>query len=453
MNPLVIDVHAHIFNALDIPIEGYLRSRRAGNTGIEKWLHPFVGPILFPYVADGMRDKCAAGEVQRPPEKDPAYGLSVRLLDSANADRLRSWEATLTRSVDQIVDEMLETYPKIDLFIPLMIDYEYWFENTQDTPLKSQISNVAENVKRHKGRIHPFVPFDPARELAKEEGLFNPDGVAPEKDGSLDLVVDAIQDKGFIGVKLYNSLGYRPLGNESREAEGYRKRIRVRNDKMQYRLEGRKLDEQLRRLYKYCEDEGVPITAHCQTGGIEAYPRASSDFGEAGYWRDVLQEFNDLRVNLGHFGWSQGHECGYFCEGSCVKDICGMMLTFDNLYADVSHHGVTTWKARRQIRKGYRAMQHDFADGIDVIKQRMLFGTDWHVLKRFRNYGRFQEDYVNLLREKGFFSDAEIEAFLAGNALTFLGLRPGDKNRDRLKAFYEKHGIPEPEWFTETAKV
>jgi len=51
----------------------------------------------------------------------------------------------------------------------------------------------------------------------------NPEGSASEIS-SLSMVKDAIENKGYIGVKLYNSLGYKPYLNK--EVEENRKKIR-----------------------------------------------------------------------------------------------------------------------------------------------------------------------------------------------------------------------------------
>jgi hypothetical protein len=55
------------------------------------------------------------------------------------------------------------------------------------------------------------------------------------------------------------------------------------------------------------------------------------------------------------------------------------------------------------------------------------------------------------LRQTDFFTEEEIDRFLGGNALEFLGLLPGGKNRERLENFYAKKKIAPPKWFTDTA--
>jgi len=60
MSP-IIDVHTHIFSALDIPIEGYLLSRHSEHR-LGRLLDPLISvfpmPLLYRYVARRSRERC-----------------------------------------------------------------------------------------------------------------------------------------------------------------------------------------------------------------------------------------------------------------------------------------------------------------------------------------------------------------------------------------------------------
>jgi predicted TIM-barrel fold metal-dependent hydrolase len=494
----IIDAHVHIFNALDIPVEGYLRSRSPD-------IVDFILPNLFTYLTDRMRDRCvlreqvnqygdlmavvksmaeeesperfaqtaeeeALGEYVSPEEsldeyvgtpKDESVGLKwlytilLKVFSVYMWQRLDLWEKALTKDAGRLAGDLLDIDwgKRVDLYVPLMVDYEYWFKNTLDHDLESQIQDIYENaVIPNQGRIHPFVPFDPARQLVweKRDKMLTPDGQRP-KYSSLDLVKDAIENKGFIGVKLYNSLGYKPIGNNDLLTPLRRKRIAVRNGKMPYLFPDVDYDRVLWELYEYCAEEQIPITTHCQTGGIEAYPEASFDFCDPVFWREVLDKYKDLRLNLGHFGW--GQKQGYKNESdNWVRKICEMIIKYDHLYADVSHHNVVSSSGRRKHISSYEAMRNDYAGkGLEKLKKRILYGSDWHVLKRVKNFEIFMAKYIQVMEQASFYTKEEMENFLGGNALEFLGLLPGGKNRERLKDFYAKEKIPPPYWFTSTA--
>jgi predicted TIM-barrel fold metal-dependent hydrolase len=452
MSSPIIDVHTHIFSALDIPLEGYLLSRRS-----ERQLFPlfdlmisvFPMPQLFGYVAKRARERCVTRQLDPDTKRGRIYTFMLWFYGVLANQEFLDWEDSLSSCSETNAKLLTETWQDVDLFVPLMIDYEYWFANSMDNRLGDQIDTVAEKViLPHKGRIHPFVPFDPARELAYRKARISPDGQL-EGDRPMTLVKEAIEEKGFIGVKLYNSLGYRPLGNANPEVSMKRRRIAVRNNKLTYLFDGEEYDEVLCELYDYCVDNDVPITAHCVMNGIEAYPGASFDFGKAEFWEEVLKQdrYKNLRLNLAHFGWNQAAGQGYTGSESWVINICNLIKKYENVYADVSHHRVLNDKGRRSFVEGYRQMQKDFPDDIEKIKKRILYGSDWHVLRRMRGYRKFLEDYERVLTEAELFSEDELEDFRGGNALEFLGLLPGAENYERLRSFYRANGTTPPAWF------
>jgi hypothetical protein len=477
----IIDIHAHTFRGRDIPLRGYLLSRR-----YEEWYIKLLAPILFRIIANCIRKAPAE-------KKGPMCGLVLELVYGYMGQGYRKWADIM--SLDEVADiakKLVETYDKdgIELYVPLMIDYEYWFKNSPEPHIAEQIDTTYRDiVLRFQGKIHPFAPFDPARELAHRHKLPGPDDYPDgpaEKYSSIDMVKEAIRNKGFIGVKVYNTLGYRPLGNGAVDKK--RRRIFRTNKMRQYEcFTGEEFDEVMSELYDFCVQEQVPITAHCVSNGIEAYWRASFDFGSPEYWRAALDAFPDLHVNLGHFGWD--HPEGYYpkdalrfvkqsmrkvvqsVRGSSyvamsapaypegkktwTREICEMMAKYKYLYADVSHHGVTKDADIPKYKRAFRGMCNDFPG---VIQTKTLFGIDWHVITRAENHEQFKDRYVGVLGDENIFTDEEIAGFLGGNALHFLGLLPigtdpsvgWTKNRERLQRFYRDNNINPPDWFTAT---
>ena len=123
-----------------------------------------------------------------------------------------------------------------------------------------------------------------------------------------------------------------------------------------------------------------------------------------------------------------------------------MMNEFDYLFTDVACHNVVAYRSRWKYISDYKEICHDYP----VVKKRLLFGIDWHIIKRLRNYKNFKSKYVQVLKHHNLFTDDEIGDFLGGNALNFLGLLPGGKNRARLEKFYDDNNIDKPEWFRNT---
>jgi predicted TIM-barrel fold metal-dependent hydrolase len=471
----VIDIHAHVFRGRDIPLKGYLLSR-----SYPEWTIRLAAPLIFTILENAIRGESHGFIVD----------LVKRLAFAYTGKGYRRWADILSLGdMAEIAQQMVDTFKqdRTGLFVPLMIDYEYWFKHTKKLPIVDQIDSMYRDVViPFKGRIHPFAPFDPARELAYRAKLpapGEPDGGPREKYSSLEMAKEAVRNKGFIGVKVYNTLGYRPLGNAVVDIQ--RRSIFYRNGMRRYAaFTGAEFDEVLSDLYRYCEREEVPITGHCTHDGIEAYPQASFDFGSPRYWSAVLERYPRLHVNLAHFGWSRPEEyitaprryfydrpwqafrrrvAGYPGRASdsstggepsvhWVREIAEMLTRYPNLYVDVAHHGVTDDANIPKFQKAYAAMCRDYPG---AIQKKLLFGIDWHVIARVDDYTAFKERYQRVLEEGGIFNKKEMQDFLGGNALHFLGLLPPSKkakgrwsrNWKRLKSFYRKNRIQPPKWF------
>jgi predicted TIM-barrel fold metal-dependent hydrolase len=450
----VIDVHAHVFRGIDIPLKGYLLSRTY------EWPLKLIAPLAVPVIARCVRRRVRAeapGLVCR-----SVLELAYRVMGQG----YRRWAEILSQQdLAAVARRLMDAFPGdgIELSVPLMIDYEYWFRNTRDIQIDDQVRKVASSiVVPSAGRIHPFVPFDPARELAWRQRLPRPDDPAigpAEHVSSLALVKDAVLSRGFIGVKLYNSLGYRPLGNA--EVDDARRRHFRRIGRPRYcRFSGEEIDAVLDELYAFCVANQVPIVAHCGSDGIEAYPGASLAFGSPEHWRPVLERHPGLHLDLAHFGWSHGLRYADARQRrrrspNWIRTILGMLEEFPDLYTDVAHHEVVTGEAERNFTEDYRAM---CADHPGLVQKRLLFGIDWHVIARMDGFEGFKAAYARILGGSEAFSPPQIEDFFGGNALRFLGLLPlgtsnadgWTMNRTRLAAFYAANHIVPPGWFTST---
>ncbi len=119
----------------------------------------------------------------------------------------------------------------------------WWFKRDKKT-YEGTISMLSRVAARFPAQIWPLVPFEPRR----------PDG--------LDYVKRAVEEQGFLGVKLYSRCGWMPLHN--RELYG---------DNL-----GAKLDKRLEAFFDYMIDNDLPLLNHTSPTGFPpegqlAYPR------------------------------------------------------------------------------------------------------------------------------------------------------------------------------------
>lgn len=445
----VVDIHCHTFNAEDLPVKGFigkvLGNKRAlvrlldrvvdsavqgvavsaarEEQELDAWLarpgrSPFealppdltaevehqVDDIIAELDPSGLQDLAAAERELAAAEGEVGLeGLGDRLAD---VKRYMRWAALFGKRRIDLTEEMIRTYPEVDLFTPLLVD----FQGLDDRPRTSIVMQfeLQEKISRLSMRgdlgaaVHPFVGFDPRR----------PDALRNARLG--------VTGFGCVGVKMYPPMGFRPWGNLDR--------VPVLMD----RAEAERVDDALRELYDWCETEQVPITAHCNptnyaNDGFEEFSHPDS-------WREALEHHPGLHLNLGHFGWS-ARDRGW------TAAIAGMAADFDHLYADIGNHQV------EELEDSFVVLRELFdtsAGPAIPMMGRLMFGTDWFMVAGHR---RFEEFLVRFREEfEGAFPD-HLDSFLGGAALRFLGFDEADNgNARRLRERYDTAGFERPDW-------
>ena len=144
----VIDMHERIFRGRDIPLKGYLLSR-----AYPSWNRSAVW-LLAPLLARCIRRRIDRGR------RDLHCRLLLFLMRFALGKGYRTWADILSMgNVPEVAAPLDSTYVHngISLTTPLVIDYEYWFRNSVDTPVAEQVDLIAQDVvKRWQGRFHPW---------------------------------------------------------------------------------------------------------------------------------------------------------------------------------------------------------------------------------------------------------------------------------------------------------
>ena len=99
----VIDVHAHVFNARDIPIMGYLKSRRS-----KQVLERLLSWLLVPRLC-----RCLDKE---PKKRGGWCNLMLEVVSAMMGGQYREWARTLSYDAVDIATELVESFPDIALF-------------------------------------------------------------------------------------------------------------------------------------------------------------------------------------------------------------------------------------------------------------------------------------------------------------------------------------------------
>jgi predicted TIM-barrel fold metal-dependent hydrolase len=364
--------------------------------------------------------------------------LARRLNTSDYAFRkVKEWGDLLSGFRRDIVGKYLATFDTgahdIVLFAPALVDFSNWLGDTAASPLQQQVDLMDVLARRQrKARMHGYVAFDPLRQLLAEE--------TRTMQTPLTLARAAVETQGFLGVKIYSPMGFRPTSNAG---AGTTFPATVMGGRRDF---GARLDKALDDLYAWCRRDGVAILAHASNSQA-----ANREFGlraDPKFWRIVLRKHRELRLNLAHFGRFEITGPGGAIDlnrlaGTWEWEI-GRIIKQDrapNVYADLSYF---TWiigndTDARQRKLAAEALKRWFAE-FDPECRRILFGTDWAMTAPVRDSEGYLPRMIGFLQDVGL-TEGQLDNVLFSNAVRFFGLRQGDPARSRLASYYAKHKL------------
>lgn len=343
------------------------------------------------------------------------------------------WVAMLTRTRAAIVDQLISLYGSengVRIYSPSIVDLGRWFDTGEDgevSPIADQIAVMSAIAQRRKDvLIVPFAPFCPLR--AAEELRRNPDA------DILRNVRDAVERKGFGGVKLYPPMGFRPLDNRGQVTWAADRNFG----------DAQAFDAPLRALYDWCAANEVPIKAHANNS--LAAGRNTGEFANPTGWRKVLDRpvWQGLHLNLAHFGGFEETRPESGLTGPDWEDaLIAMVPRYPNLYFDVSYwtEATTGSAAERDRVMGRMAA---LLSAHPQMAERVMYGSDWSMIGREPGHQAYLDGAIKAFRNLDL-SPAQMQAVMGGNAARYLGLDRNGKQRQRLDRFhgdnpvYRKH--------------
>jgi predicted TIM-barrel fold metal-dependent hydrolase len=314
----------------------------------------------------------------------------------------------IAKTQKDMIDLLKGYYPPHTHFVLLTMDMEFMGAGKPIQNFQKQVNELAvlKSNPAYTEFIYPFIFADPRRENIYE------------------IVMDAIEQKKFTGIKLYPALGYFPF------------------------------DKRLRTVYEHALKHDLPLTTHCIAGvvffrgtkqeafgDVAAHPIALKQplYGTKGidftlnfthplnfnclmdinilkrYWGDDAPDLSNLKICMGHFGggdeWNKyltdpwlpaynaptggslnidnawfdemDKDCKIIRKAySWFSVICDMMRKFPKMYADVSY----TVSDDRTFPLLKLLLTSDYyteaREGHPSISSRILFGTDFFVVSK-----------------------------------------------------------------------
>ncbi|MCK4662353.1 MAG: amidohydrolase family protein [Bacteroidales bacterium] len=309
----------------------------------------------------------------------PGFYLTAKILNNLNPfsdkdvfDRyIKFARIGKLGSQQEIFENCKEHYPEDTNFVILPMDMAFMGAGKVPRPYKNQLEELA-NLKKLYPQIIPFIHVDPRRKEI------------------LNLLKKSVEEWDFKGVKLYPPLGYFPY------------------------------DEDLYPIYDYCQENNIPIIAHCSPYNPVHYKGSKKDllkllskskthisikgkkkkelcshFTHPENYEYVLKDFDKLKICLAHFG-SEYYWDKYLDSPSDITNwfviIKNMIEKHKNLYTDLSF---------TLNNKEYFSLLKVLLSN-NKIKHKILFGSDYYMVQTKTYERRFGIDLRAFIGEVNF---------------------------------------------------
>lgn len=344
-------------------------------------------------------------------------GLVKKYLKLTRSDFFRTQKLESSKEItDQLFDIYQNTHPKKLKHIfasVLMMDMERAIDGEPDESFEKQIAEIkALRKEKHttegitfdyKDSIIPFFALDPHNPNLFKQFIdaFTP---IPSSNGGNGTDTQT----NFHGVKLYPALGYLPY------------------------------HPALMKVFKVCEEKGIPITSHC--GGVRTHPskdiikveyldqnyqpksktihlensrKSGNDFSSyfirPEHWERVLKKYPDLKVNIAHLGdnsewrnYRQGERSG------TVQRTFQLVKDHKNVFADLSYSFYT----KANVKAIYKKLKTD-----SELQSKIMYGSDYYMCQIER--GEMDKYYKYIV--KTFQKEMDIyDKVFVKNAIDFL---------------------------------
>lgn len=299
-------------------------------------------------------------------------------------DVVETLRIALLPTITDVADHILDQMDRDDAIVALMMDIRGPDEPERDREnFVRQIEGTEEAALQRPGRVLPFF------------------GVHPEREDHFDLLKQAVEQRGFLGVKLYPSLGY-------------------------------EVDHPaLLNVYDYCIDMDVPVLLHCGHGGF--YRKAEFiDYCDPRHWEDVITGSREsLRVCFAHFGgWQSLGTPEGLDPGTWGHTILTLIRNRPNVFTDLAYH--TNQMERDEDERHYFTKLSEMLED-DLLKRRMLYGSDSWLLRLDLTNTVYQRYFREKMTAEEFRQIAEIAP------KEFLGFpAPGQPMRANLRRYIER---------------
>lgn len=493
--PLRIDMHCHFLNLRDLSAGPFV-VRRALNfdesnlPGLDAAVGFLVGAAARVLRLTTKATMNETGNLRfelKDKDEQPYYRDPSRFCKDAEHFQKGLFKATDRNQLTGIFSNKVrnagriaEVYPSIDIFMPSMVDL--YDDRRSMRSIAQQIHFYEALNLSTGGRYLPMVSYNPQRQYQAEL-----QGYTGEPQPYLDLVKDAVLNKGFVGVKLHPSSGFSPINNLRFGCVNTATQL-VDEDDQELFDRFTAYDRMLAELYTFCAAHNVPILTHGSTGitsnrrcmrGPRGKPewtdrptgRRGAGATEWRYlhrrlgrvngqdsnmplewtnapdvWDQIARDFG-VKVIISHFSDSLkvDEERAVVSPSPWLMRAAEICNRNRNVYMDLSiiteffkEEETEEKPAVYKIRPGYREVFAKLNQRFPNLRKQLLYGTDWHMPHTAFVGADFLPLVEMLLDQSGL--GAEKNAIMGTRAVELFGLKQEQPTRRRLEAFYARRG-------------
>jgi predicted TIM-barrel fold metal-dependent hydrolase len=379
-----------------------------------------------------------------PPTRSTAKSTAKKAYDSkTDIGTYLRWFSLISRYRYQLADQLADDFErqgfKPKLLSPALVDYDLWLgEEVRRSSLTDQVEVMDRVSQRAEGpAVHGYVAYDPLRQVYWDQPKLREHA----RFSSLELVQHAVKDCGFLGVKLYPPMGFRPTGN-GLQPQGYPDQVVADLGTVAV---GAELDRALSGLYDLCTRLDIPILAHASHGN-GAFADAA-DRADPAYWIAVFDRWPKLRVCLAHFGGfsapSAAAPAGAVSPENSWEWTLGRYVAANpqsRVYADISY--LAEVFAKPEARAKTAANIRAFVKAFDPKVEHLVFGSDWIMLGLQGGYPQYAGLVHDFFRLDCQFGADQMRRLFHGNAARFLGLERGSAGLKRMAFYYARNELP-----------
>lgn len=251
--------------------------------------------------------------------------------------------------------------PSVVRVVDIAIDFDYWLgEGESRSSMDDQIALKELMSRKFGGYNVPMLGFNPYKFI---------EDVRSKGDTYLQRIEKTLDRGVFKGIKIYPTLGYSPYGEV---VSDIRKTFWRRSG---WELpDTRSMRNAFEDMYAILNDKEAIITAHTKRSmGVSD---DAKDLVGARKWDQLIQDYPDMKVNLGHLGHLSGSDeystSAYF-----------ELLKSPNVYGDLGN-----W-SELQSDTSAKSLVSLMREHGEEIFEKVTYGSDWYMIgteDTWRNY-------------------------------------------------------------------